>query len=679
MYHHNMQNNTTDCGIAVLRTILQQYKRNLIQSDFSLIDIGDEQGLSLNDLSNILKHHGIVTGAYEVTDFDELKKIKFPAVAIIDNNGLSHYVVIHGYSDKNGFVISNPALTDLTEIGFIEFQKIFSGYILLIEEILAEHEDKKSCYNLYREVVGTISILSKIKYTFLSILKWGSPVLLLYTMQYLVMYQIEKISIQNTIATVMLFVVIAVQYYYVSLVFHAERSDLSRKISTKMAIDYLMNEVELHDDKRFSNDTEGIFWNIVISVTGIIQKFFLKVDAIIIMVSILTLAAIDWRYALLVISFMAIVCGYCFYARTAIKNEQISLISSSSEVSGCVQEMTQSGTDLKVYTKSNIVEDYCRSVYDRYATVQNKLGRSEIKIMATYDMYSYIFMALGMALLFFSYIGVATVSSSGALISFLMSVFMIMLFKPSMQKWIDYQKSTSAIEYIEFVKKPQHIRKEVAKIEVDAIKHIQLKDISFAFNNKSVLDQINVTFQTGKIVGICGENGAGKTTLAKILLGLISPSSGTFIINSNVSLDTLYNTNVTEFVGLFASNMYIYSSSVANNITFSIFKDNTSMKGVSCMNNLPEDYLLFYNGINISQGERQKILLDRCVTKNKDIYVFDEPGINLDLASQKEMIKLFEELKNKNKAVIIISHDSFVLDHCDECYVLENKKLVRKG
>ena len=102
MYNHNMQNNTTDCGIAVLRTILQQYKRNLYQSDLSLIDIGEEQGLSLNDLSKILRQHGIVTGAYEVSDLNELKTIRFPAIAIIDNGGMNHYVVIHAYSDKKG-------------------------------------------------------------------------------------------------------------------------------------------------------------------------------------------------------------------------------------------------------------------------------------------------------------------------------------------------------------------------------------------------------------------------------------------------------------------------------------------------------------------------------------------------------------------------------------------------
>lgn len=128
----------------------------------------------------------------------------------------------------------------------------------------------------------------------------------------------------------------------------------------------------------------------------------------------------------------------------------------------------------------------------------------------------------------------------------------------------------------------------------------------------------------------------------------------------------------------FLTDMYIYSSSISNNITFNIFNGSTASKSVSRLNQLPEDYLLFFNGINISQGERQKILLDRCLQQEKNVYVFDEPGVNLDLVSQQEMIKIFDELKKKGKAVIIISHDEHVLSCCDKCYSLENGKIVEQ-
>jgi len=62
----------------------------------------------------------------------------------------------------------------------------------------------------------------------------------------------------------------------------------------------------------------------------------------------------------------------------------------------------------------------------------------------------------------------------------------------------------------------------------------------------------------------------------------------------------------------------------------------------------------------------------------KDIYVFDEPDTNLDFNSQREMIKIFDELKKRGKAVVIISHNEHTLDCCDKFYSLENGKIIEQ-
>lgn len=417
---------------------------------------------------------------------------------------------------------------------------------------------------------------------------------------------------------------------------------------------------------------------IVISVSGILQKFFFKVDLAVIAGAIIVLSIIDWRYTVLVGSFLGIICVCCYFSRLKIKNEQVALIGASSEVSTCVQEMTQSSTDLKVFSNISTVEDYCSSVYKRYASAQSRLGKNETKLMSKYEMYSFIFMVLGLAVMLFSYIDAIPVSASNTTIAFYMSIFMLMLFRPTLQKWIEYQKSTNAIEYIEFIKQPRRKQNSVRKINAKSVESIQLKDISVSFGNLKIFENINITIQPGVTVGIKGVNGAGKTTLAKLLLGLLTPTSGTFCINSTEKFSTLQNSNITDYVGLFSADMYIYSSSVSNNIAFNIFNDKAASKSISHLNQLPEDFLLFFNGINISQGERQKVLLDRCLQHEKDIYVFDEPDTNLDFNSQREMIKIFDELKKRGKAVVIISHNEHTLDCCDKFYSLENGKIIEQ-
>lgn len=81
---------------------MQQYRLNLPRDFMNDIKISHtEQGLSLNDLSIVLGKQGIQSDAYEMTDIAELKNIRFPAIAIIDNNGLNHYIVIHQFNDKS--------------------------------------------------------------------------------------------------------------------------------------------------------------------------------------------------------------------------------------------------------------------------------------------------------------------------------------------------------------------------------------------------------------------------------------------------------------------------------------------------------------------------------------------------------------------------------------------------
>ena len=96
------------------------------------------------------------------------------------------------------------------------------------------------------------------------------------------------------------------------------------------------------------------------------------------------------------------------------------------------------------------------------------------------------------------------------------------------------------------------------------------------------------------------------------------------------------------------------------------------------MNEINLQYILFSNGANISQGERQKILLDRCLKNDKQIYIFDEPGTNLDKHSINKFMEKIKELRGQGKTIIIISHNPKILTCCDCEYVLKNGKLERK-
>lgn len=84
------------------------------------------------------------------------------------------------------------------------------------------------------------------------------------------------------------------------------------------------------------------------------------------------------------------------------------------------------------------------------------------------------------------------------------------------------------------------------------------------------------------------------------------------------------------------------------------------------------DSLVTSSGRNISQGQKQKLLLLRTLNKEADIYIFDEPTGNLDQETKQSFMNIVQSLvKNKNKIVIIITHDESIIDQTDEIYILK--------
>ena len=114
-YYHNIQDLTSDCGIAVIKSLLQYYKRysdNYFETIISKKDIN--QGLSMLDIEEILAEFGIIGSCYEVNEFDALT-FNNPTILVTDNNGENHYVLVYELVN-NEAILSNPLNTTIVKI-----------------------------------------------------------------------------------------------------------------------------------------------------------------------------------------------------------------------------------------------------------------------------------------------------------------------------------------------------------------------------------------------------------------------------------------------------------------------------------------------------------------------------------------------------------------------------------
>jgi ABC-2 type transport system ATP-binding protein len=175
---------------------------------------------------------------------------------------------------------------------------------------------------------------------------------------------------------------------------------------------------------------------------------------------------------------------------------------------------------------------------------------------------------------------------------------------------------------------------------------ISIKDLSISFDEKAVLNNINIQFKEPQIIGIAGLNGAGKSTFFNALSGVIK-TENEVILHHQKQVD--FNT-----IAYLETNNYFYSN-ITGNEYLSIFKaSNTQFQLATFQSHfkLPLDDLIE----TYSTGMKKKLALLGVLKQDKQIYLFDEPFNGLDLESNKILEWVITALYNKGKTIFISSH-----------------------
>ena len=175
---------------------------------------------------------------------------------------------------------------------------------------------------------------------------------------------------------------------------------------------------------------------------------------------------------------------------------------------------------------------------------------------------------------------------------------------------------------------------------------ISINDLSISFDNKTVLNNINIEFKEPQIIGIAGLNGAGKSTFFNALSGVIK-TENEVILHDQKQVD--FST-----IAYLETNNYFYSN-ITGNEYLSIFKaSNTQFQLATFQSHfkLPLDDLIE----TYSTGMKKKLALLGVLKQDKQIYLFDEPFNGLDLESNKILEWVITALYNKGKTIFISSH-----------------------
>ena len=216
---------------------------------------------------------------------------------------------------------------------------------------------------------------------------------------------------------------------------------------------------------------------------------------------------------------------------------------------------------------------------------------------------------------------------------------------------------------------------------------IELKDVSFAYENRMIIDGVSLKIPEHTTTAIVGPSGGGKTTLTSLMARFWDVRSGEITLGGRNVKDYSFDSLMRNFSFVF-QRVYLFEDTIANNIRFGT--PEASMEQVidaakkACCHDfimqLPQGYdtVIGEGGASLSGGEKQRISIARAIMKNAPIIILDEATANVDPENEAELTKAIEEL-TKQKTIIMIAHRLKTVEHADNIVVIDEGKVAQQG
>ncbi len=215
---------------------------------------------------------------------------------------------------------------------------------------------------------------------------------------------------------------------------------------------------------------------------------------------------------------------------------------------------------------------------------------------------------------------------------------------------------------------------------------IGFHNVSFKYEEKMVLNNIDLTIAKNEIVALVGESGAGKTTLANLIPRFYDVSKGSLTIDGiDVREATL--SSLRRHIALVTQDVILFNDSIRNNIAYGVKPDQAKIEAAASMafahdfiTKLPKGYdtEVGEKGVRLSGGQKQRIAIARALYKDAPVLILDEATSSLDAVSEIEVQRALENLM-KGRTTIIIAHRLSTIIHANRIIVLEKGHIAQMG
>lgn len=251
------------------------------------------------------------------------------------------------------------------------------------------------------------------------------------------------------------------------------------------------------------------------------------------------------------------------------------------------------------------------------------------------------------------------------------------------------QKGTAAIQRIEEVlKAPVTVDENPGGKKISSFDHaIEFRNVSFSYDDYSILKNINLTVKKGQTVALVGSSGAGKSTLADLIPRFHDVTSGELLVDG-INIKDYALKDLRQLMGIVTQEPILFNDSIAGNIALgkenAIEAEITTAAKIANAHNFivlkEEGYQtnIGDRGTKLSGGERQRLTIARAVLKNPPILILDEATSSLDTESERLVQDAINHLM-RDRTSIVIAHRLSTVRHADEIIVLQQGEIAERG
>lgn len=332
---------------------------------------------------------------------------------------------------------------------------------------------------------------------------------------------------------------------------------------------------------------------------------------------------------------------------------------------------------LNGFVESNV---YQKNIFftERYATYQGYVNNYLSKMQSTQGISSRLIEVFAMIGIFTLLL--ITNNSNNTDAAFItIGAFIAAAYKiiPGIVRIINFAGQIKTYSYtINDLKNETVVKKSVLP---EKLQNIIFENVSFNYDDKKIIQAIDISLQPGSFIILAGNSGKGKTTIINLLLGFLSPSGGNIFFNNKITTAE-ERKNSWLHIAYIKQQGFFIDGTILENIVFDKNDlhheklldavDKSGLKKFIDDSSLGIESIITENGKNISGGQRQRIAMARALYKNASLFILDEPFSELDEKSEGDLLHNLKELASHGKTVLLVTHNQKAFFYADKIYSL---------